>query len=61
MAEQIMWAVKRPDGFIYAAWLQSKRTECLGEFAKWFGAWQPMYRKGYRCIRVRVTEVQDEA
>lgn len=54
MSEQIMWAVIAPSGFIESVChseTEAKDVVCIGDFGQ--------HMAGYRCIRVRVTEVQD--
>lgn len=67
MAEQIMWAVKDMDGVLRLA--DSIADSELGAWHRFGGRfyvdamkWKDeLTRIGYRCIRVRVTEVQDGA
>jgi hypothetical protein len=68
MSEQIMWAVKSPDGRILFDTMD--KTESWAKINFVGGSadrWPAFYGAGYRCVeveiretgRVRVTEVQD--
>ena len=65
MAEQIMWAVKDSIGNVRGlgdtaslAW--SKLIPDDAPSVWWCNERDRLVRAGYRCIRVRITEVQDE-
>ncbi len=58
MAEQIMWAVKNPHGELMLGTVAqseywAKRYLIGNEERRWIDA----EAKGYRCVRVRITEV----
>lgn len=56
MPEQIMWAVIAPSGFIESVRhsdYEAKEVVCPGDFTR--------DMPGCRCVRVRITEVQDGA
>jgi hypothetical protein len=60
MSEQIMWAVKTPEGEILLRTIAqsdywAKRNYVGAETNRWVGC----QVKGFRIVRVRVTEVQD--
>lgn len=55
----IMWAIKDPDGHLHTEQLHDTEYKSKLWFA--FGRWSEYEEKGYRCVRVRITEVQDGA
>lgn len=58
MSEQIMWAVKGLSGEIFTETIRDTEEGAARSFAG--DLWEHALIGGYRCIRVRVTEVQDE-
>lgn len=59
MAEQIMWAVKGPDDRILINTMD--KTENWAKISFLGGSvdrWREFEAAGYRCIRVKVTEVE---
>lgn len=62
MSEPIRWAVKGRNGRIDTDTLSFTRVEAIRKYREYFGlTWRYLYRHGARCIRVKVTEVQDGA
>lgn len=67
MSEQIMWAVKRPSGRIVNRSVQPTKRESVynatggvsTSLSDWY--WKRLEARGYRCVRVRITEAQDGA
>jgi hypothetical protein len=63
MSEQTMWAVKGADGIIDKATVRATERESINAFLPNQGIcrWVRYVDHGYRCVRVRITEVQDGA
>lgn len=60
MSEQIMWAVKARDGRILLHTMDKTENWAKINFVGGSaGRWPEFYDAGYRCVRVRITEVQD--
>lgn len=65
MAEQIMWAVFRKSGRVVQRSVQPTKRESVYNATggistaldDWY--WKRMEARGFRCVRVRVTEVPD--
>jgi hypothetical protein len=65
MSEQIMWAVFRKNGRVVQRSVQPTKRDSVYEatggvstdLTDWY--WKRLEARGYRCVRVRVTEVQD--
>jgi hypothetical protein len=52
-----MWAVKRPNGVIFT--VKYLRTEAAWDAVHFCEEnWKQLYRQGWRCVRVTVTEVK---
>lgn len=54
-----MWAIKTPHGFILDE-ISYERTNTIKKFMQEIDpiySWRALKRKGYKCIRIKITEV----
>lgn len=62
MSEQTMWAVKVDNGRFDTSSIRFTRKDAIHAFTAGYAVpWPTLYRDGARCVRVRITEVQDRA
>ena len=54
------WAVKRSDEHLFLHTISDKRAEsiCLFEEDD-VGSWKRWYGRGFRCVKVRIVEVEE--
>ena len=62
MADQIMWAVKDEEGALAMYTLRRTRSASIKAYVRddLYPQWRHCYGWGARCIRVCITEVQEE-
>lgn len=53
------WAIKAPDGKIFRSTIAPTRVRAIKQFCEYGDRWPRWYKKGWRCVKVQITEMEE--